>query len=132
MEKNSKCEKDGIKLYRIREGLQPLNDSSIDFIARKDQKDLDSVIDAILEEIIGISFNVDADSYDDKRLLRDVMAKDIDTIAKLASPTIPPWSWAPHTPTVHCTPTKSEHLGSLGYFLQSRISGSQGSQKRLS
>jgi hypothetical protein len=33
----------------------------------------------------GISFNVDADSYDDKRLLRDVMAKDIDTIAKLAS-----------------------------------------------
>ena len=33
----------------------------------------------------GISFNVDADSYDDKRLLRDVMAKDIDTIAKLAA-----------------------------------------------
>lgn len=33
----------------------------------------------------GISFNVDADSYDDKRLLRDVMAKDIDTIAILAS-----------------------------------------------
>ena len=33
----------------------------------------------------GISFNVDADSYDDKRLLRDVMAKDIDTIAKLTS-----------------------------------------------
>lgn len=33
----------------------------------------------------GISFNVDADSYDDKRLLRDVMAKDIDTIEKLAS-----------------------------------------------
>lgn len=33
----------------------------------------------------GISFNVDIDCYDDKRLLRDVMAKDIDTIAKLAS-----------------------------------------------
>lgn len=33
----------------------------------------------------GISFNVEADSYDDKRLLRDVMAKDIDTIEKLAS-----------------------------------------------
>lgn len=32
-----------------------------------------------------ISFNVDADSYDDKRLLRDVMTKDIDIIAKLAS-----------------------------------------------
>lgn len=33
----------------------------------------------------GISFNVEADSYDYKRLLRDVMAKDIDTIEKLAS-----------------------------------------------
>ena len=32
-----------------------------------------------------ISFNVDADSYDDKRLLRDVLTKDIDIIAKLAS-----------------------------------------------
>lgn len=34
---------------------------------------------------VGISFNVDADSYDDKRLLKDVMDKDIDTIEKLAS-----------------------------------------------
>ena len=32
----------------------------------------------------GISFNAEKDSYDDKRILRDVLAKDIDTIRKLA------------------------------------------------
>ena len=33
----------------------------------------------------GISFNAETDCYDDKRILRDVLAKDIDTIRKLAS-----------------------------------------------
>lgn len=33
----------------------------------------------------GISFNAEKDSYDDKRILRDVLAKDIDTIRNLAS-----------------------------------------------
>lgn len=33
----------------------------------------------------GISFNTETDCYDDKRILRDVSAKDIDTIRKLAS-----------------------------------------------
>lgn len=32
----------------------------------------------------GISFNTETDCYDDKRILRDVLAKDIDTIRKLA------------------------------------------------
>ena len=32
----------------------------------------------------GISFNAETDCYDDKRILRDVLAKDIDTIRKLA------------------------------------------------
>lgn len=33
----------------------------------------------------GISFNAETDCYDDKRILRDVLAKDIDTIRKLSS-----------------------------------------------
>ena len=33
----------------------------------------------------GISFNAEKDSYDDKRILKDVLAKDIDTIRNLAS-----------------------------------------------
>lgn len=33
----------------------------------------------------GISFNAETDCYDDKRILKDVSAKDIDTIRKLAS-----------------------------------------------
>ena len=33
----------------------------------------------------GISFNAETDFYDDKRILRDILAKDIDTIRKLAS-----------------------------------------------
>ena len=32
----------------------------------------------------GISFNAETDCYDDKRILRDILAKDIDTIRKLA------------------------------------------------
>ena len=38
LEKNQKCKKDGIKLYRIREDLPSLNDSSIDFVVQKGQK----------------------------------------------------------------------------------------------
>ena len=40
LEKNSKCKKDGIKLYRLREELLPLNDSSIDYFVDKNQKNL--------------------------------------------------------------------------------------------
>jgi len=57
LEKNLQCKKDGIKLYRIREGLLPLNDSSIDYIVK--QKDLPIVLEKILSEILG--FHVDVD-----------------------------------------------------------------------
>ena len=59
LEKNKKCKKDGIKLYRIREGLMPLDDSSIDYVVRKDQKDLSIILEKVLSEIIGLSINVD-------------------------------------------------------------------------
>ena len=58
LEKNRKCKKDGIKLYRIREGLLPLNDSSVDYIIRKDHKDLSKIIEIVLGEIIGTSVDV--------------------------------------------------------------------------
>ena len=44
LEKNYKCKKDGIKLYRIREGLLPLNDSSIDYVVQENQKNLSKVL----------------------------------------------------------------------------------------
>ncbi|MBQ5675414.1 MAG: hypothetical protein IIV45_10110, partial [Lachnospiraceae bacterium] len=59
LEKNQKCEKDGIKLYRIREGLLPLNDSSIDYMVQKNQKDLSAILEVILSEIIGTNADVD-------------------------------------------------------------------------
>ena len=59
IEKNIKCKMDGIKLYRIREGLQPLNDSSIDFVVQKGQKDLPQILEAILTEIVGTKVNID-------------------------------------------------------------------------
>lgn len=59
LEKNKKCKNDGIKLYRIREGLMPLDDSSIDYVVRKDQKDLSIILEKVLSEIIGLSINVD-------------------------------------------------------------------------
>ena len=59
LEKNYKCEKDGIKLYRIREGLLPLNDSSIDYVVQENQKDLPKVLKAVLSEIVGACVDVD-------------------------------------------------------------------------
>ena len=66
LEKNEKCKRDGICLYRIREGLPPLNDSSIDFIVQKGQRDLSQILQTVLNEIIGI--------YVDVNLKRDAIA----------------------------------------------------------
>ena len=59
LEKNKKCERDGIKLYRIREDLPPLNDSSIDYIVQRNEKALSRILEEILSEIIGINIDVD-------------------------------------------------------------------------
>ena len=58
LEKNAKCKKDGIKLYRIREGLPSLNDSSIDYVIQDNQTDLQKVLSKILSEISGIDVDV--------------------------------------------------------------------------
>ncbi len=59
LEKNSKCKKDGIKLYRVREGLIPLNDSSIDYVVQKNQKNLSKILGELLSVIIGTSVDID-------------------------------------------------------------------------
>ena len=59
MQKNIKCKKDGIKLYRIREGLPPLYDSSIDFVVERTQSDLPQILEELLSEIIGTTVDVD-------------------------------------------------------------------------
>ena len=58
LEKNFKCKKDGIKLYRLREELLPLNDSSIDYVVQKGQKDLSKILEEVLSVIIGMSIDV--------------------------------------------------------------------------
>ena len=70
IEKNYKCKKDGIKLYRLREGLPPLNDSSIDYIVQENQKNLSKVLEAVLSEIIGdcISVDMETDAVDIENL----------------------------------------------------------------
>ena len=59
LEKNHKCKKDGIKLYRIREGLPALNDSSIDYVVLENQINLSKVLEEVLSEIIGSVVSVD-------------------------------------------------------------------------
>ena len=59
LEKNKKCEKEKIKLYRIREGLLPLNDSSIDYVVHRYQKDLSKILKEVLSEILEIIVDVD-------------------------------------------------------------------------
>ena len=57
--KNCRCVKEGITLYRIREGLPPLNDSSVDYIVQKYQTDLSEILQKCLSEIIGTDIDVD-------------------------------------------------------------------------
>ena len=57
--KNYKCAMDGIKLYRIREGLAPLNDSSTDFVVQRNQEDLSKILKLLLSEITGTIVDVD-------------------------------------------------------------------------
>lgn len=59
IEKNRKCERDGVKLYRIREGLLSLNDSSIDYVIRKDRKNMHEMLEKILSEILGKCVAID-------------------------------------------------------------------------
>ena len=59
LEKNLKCKRDGIKLYRLREGLSSLNDYSIDYIVQEKQKNLVEVVQKVLTEIIGIKADID-------------------------------------------------------------------------
>ena len=66
LEKNLKCQKDGIILYRIREGLPPLNDSSIDYVVQKGQRDLSQMLQKVLFDITRM--------YIDVNLERDIVA----------------------------------------------------------
>ena len=59
LKKNAKCKKDGIKLYRIREKLPSLNDSSLDYIVDDYYKDLQKVIKTILDEITNCNLDID-------------------------------------------------------------------------
>ncbi|MBE5943256.1 MAG: hypothetical protein E7264_12120 [Lachnospiraceae bacterium] len=59
IEKNQKCAEDGIKLLRIREGLMSLNDSSIDYIVKKNQEDLPIILNEILGDILETKVVVD-------------------------------------------------------------------------
>ncbi len=57
--KNSRCVKDGVSLYRIREGLLPLNSSSLDFIVQRNQENLGEILKVVLSEILKTNIDVD-------------------------------------------------------------------------
>ena len=57
--KNAKCKRDGIKLFRIRAGLPPLNDSSIDYVIQENQKDLPNALEKIFKEITNSNVDID-------------------------------------------------------------------------
>ncbi len=59
LRKNYNCAKDGIKLYRIREGLPPLNSSSIDYVVQRNQEDLSKILRMLLGDITETIVDVD-------------------------------------------------------------------------
>ena len=59
LRKNYNCVKDEIKLYRIREGLPLLNDSSIDYVVQRNQEDLSKILKILLSEITKTIIDVD-------------------------------------------------------------------------
>ena len=56
LKKNSKCRQDGIILYRIRDGLPSLEDSSIDYVV---ENNLEDTLAEVLGNIIGYEVTVD-------------------------------------------------------------------------
>ena len=59
LRKNYNCVKDGIILYRIREGLPSLNDSSADYVVQRNQEDLSDILKKLLSEITETVIDVD-------------------------------------------------------------------------
>ena len=59
LEKNCRCQRDGITLYRIREELPPLNDTSIDYTVKRNRTDLSNTIQKVLFDISKIIVDVD-------------------------------------------------------------------------
>ena len=75
--KNIRCKNDGIKLYRIREELPSLNDTSIDYIVHRNYFDLSKVIQNVVFDICGIKIDVDVQrDYVDIENLREHLEKD--------------------------------------------------------
>lgn len=74
LEKNKKCIKDNITLYRIREELQPLNDSSKDFVVEKNHSNLSKIIQTVLYEITKteIDVNIPRDFIDIENLRKHI------------------------------------------------------------
>ena len=68
--KNAKCNNDGITLFRIRAGLPSLNDSSIDYIIKENQKDLHIALKKILNAIthLSVDINLERDSIEIENL----------------------------------------------------------------
>ena len=61
LEKNYLCKNDGITLYRIREGLLSLKDSSFDYCIQKDQSDLPNAMSSIIQKVLGCNVDIDID-----------------------------------------------------------------------
>ena len=61
LKKNTRCKADGIMLYRIRQGLPSLNDSSIDYLVQEYQQNLEIILKEILSIIIETDVDVDLD-----------------------------------------------------------------------
>lgn len=70
LEKNQKCNNDGILLYRIREKLPALGSCSKDYIVQDDHADLSLVLRDVLSEIIGmrVEVNLEKDSIEIENL----------------------------------------------------------------
>ena len=61
LKKNARCKADGIMLYRIRQGLPSLNDSSTDYLVQEYQQNLEIILKEILSIIIETNVDVDLD-----------------------------------------------------------------------
>ena len=59
LKKNARCKDDGITLYRIRQGLPSLNDSSIDYLVQENQQNLEIILKEVLSIIIVTDVDVD-------------------------------------------------------------------------
>lgn len=110
LEKNKKCKELGIKLYRIRENICSLNDSSIDILCTTSHKSLNQVITDLIKEIFNVEENINVDRDKQKIEKVRIFRKKVKSLAENRPDLISQWHPTKNLPLTPETVSLNSHV----------------------